>query len=67
MSTRGKPLTEWTQTEIDYEFARSLMIVGRLAQGLPITGIDPVILDRAAAAFRAAEPSVEAKRRTRAA
>lgn len=60
-----KPIAEWTQEEIDYEFARSLMIVDRLSKGLPIRGLDPVVLDRVAEAFRAAEPSVQARERHR--
>lgn len=52
-----------TPEDGDWAVAWSHVFLDCLAKGLPVTIEDPVILDRAAAAFRAAEPSAAARRR----
>lgn len=51
-----------TPEEADYEYLRSLMLLEHFATGVPVD-VDPMVLDRAAAAFRAAEPSAQARKR----
>jgi hypothetical protein len=54
-----------TAEEGEREAVRGQVIADCLARDIPVKIKDPVILDRAAAAFRAAEPSIEARRRKR--